>query len=210
MKIDKDVKKFVMTVFGIGAICIAFSVLSGCGKTNTVVGSQGPAGAVGPSGTPGASGSNGLSVVSSSTAATAAECSNGGTVIAMAQAPAGTPYNTSEPDQTIVVVCNGQNGQVPLSIMYPIAPCTNASSPYKEQLLCLNDGGLLGDFSDSASGLNTRFAFIPTGSYADTDDSGCQFNVSVDAKGDSTLSYSAGSNQYGKWVAGSVTCVNNE
>ena len=94
--------------------------------------------------------------------------------------------------------------------MYPIAPCTEASSPYKEQLLCLNDGGLLGDFSDSASGLNTRFAFIPTGSYVDTDDSGCNFSVLVDSNGNSTLTYTAGNNQYGTWVAGSVTCNNNE
>jgi hypothetical protein len=185
----------------------------GCGqlKGNTgAVGATGAQGSTGQTGSQGVAGENGLSIVSSTTTATATECSNGGTVIAMAQATTGMPYSTSEPNQTMVVVCNGQNAEVPLSIMYPIAPCTNTSSPYKEQLLCLNDGGLLGDFSDSASGLNTRFAFLPTGSYIDTDDSGCQFNVVVNAHGDSTLSYNSGYNNYGTWLSGSITCNNNQ
>ena len=206
-------------------IVLVLVSLSACGRLQMVqgqVGPQGISGAVGATGetgsqgiqgqvgATGSTGQNGLSVVAKTTPATPTQCSNGGTVIAMAQAPAGTPYSTSEPNQNIIIVCNGQNAQVPLSIMYPVAPCTNVSSPYKEQLLCLNDGGLLGSFSDSASGLNTRFAFIPTGAYIDTDDSGCQFNVSVNAHGDSTLTYGSGNNGYGAWSAGGVTCTNNQ
>ena len=203
--LEEQTKQAAAIVLISGIFVIAISMLSGCGRRD-LVGIPGPQGSAGPAGPQGNSGSNGLSIVAATTPATVAECANGGTVIAMAQAPAGTAYTTSEPDQSIVVVCNGQNGTSPLSIMYPVAPCTNASSPYKEQLLCLNSGGLLGDFSDNANGLNTRFAFIPTGSYIDTDDSGCQFNVSVASNGSSTLTYAAGHNQYGSWVAGSVTC----
>lgn len=162
-------------------------------------------GGQGAPGTNGTKGNDGLSVVISTAPTTPLECSNGGTVVALAVSPAGTPYNTSEPDQTIFFVCNGQDAKNPLEIVYPIAPCTNASSPYKEQLLCLNDGGILGSFSDTMSGSNTRFAFLPSGSYIDTDDSGCNFSV-VTASGASTLSYSAGSNQYASWAANSITC----
>lgn len=90
-----------------------------------------------------------------------------------------------------------------------IAPCTVASSPYKEELLCLNNGDVLASFSDTMSGSNTRFALIGSGSFIDTDDSGCNFSVSIDNSGDTTVSWSSGSNQYATWTASSITCVNN-
>ena len=94
--------------------------------------------------------------------------------------------------------------------MWLIAPCGQASSPYKEQLMCLNNGSLLSSFSDSTSGNETRFALIPVGTYEDTDDSGCVFTVSLASDGVSTIvSWNAGSGQYSTWVAGSQTCQAN-
>jgi hypothetical protein len=89
-----------------------------------------------------------------------------------------------------------------------IAPCGVSSSPYKELLLCLVNGDVMGSFSDSASGLNTRLALLSAGSYVDTDDSGCQFTVSIDNSGNTTVSWNQGSNQYSSWVATSVVCKN--
>lgn len=111
---------------------------------------------------------------------------------------------------TKAVVLNGLNGQNGVnSINKLIAPCTKASSGWKEELLCLSDGTLLASFSDNASGLNTRFSIIPTGNYIDTDNSQCLFNVTVDANNNSTVSWYAGSNSYGTWQAGTVVCSNN-
>lgn len=100
----------------------------------------------------------------------------------------------------------GQNAPTALALEQFIAPCTNASSPWKEQLLCYNNGQLMADFSATMSGNETRLSFIPAGSYEDTDDSGCNFSVSTDSAGDSVVSWSAGSNQYATWTASSVTC----
>jgi hypothetical protein len=86
-----------------------------------------------------------------------------------------------------------------------IQPCTASSSPWKEVLLCLPDGNILADFSDNASGLDTRLSLIPPGTYQDTDNSGCVFNVAASGSGLS-VSWGAGSNQYATWPAGAVYC----
>ena len=65
----------------------------------------------------------------------------------------------------------------------------------------LQGGRVPGNFSESASGTNTRFAFIPNGSYVDTDESGCNFTVTGDGSTTSTISWSAGSNSYATWSA---------
>lgn len=182
-------------------LVIVMLMLTGCGHVTTQYVTGSPV-----NGTDGTNGADGLSVVFNTAPATTLQCSNGGTAVAMANATIGTPYSTSLPNQSVFFVCNGQNGQTPLSVISTVAPCTNASSPWKEQLLCLSDGSLLGDFSDNASGLNTRFAFIPNGSYIDTDSSGCNFNVNVASDGSSTVSWNAGSNSYGNWTTASQTC----
>jgi hypothetical protein len=108
------------------------------------------------------------------------------------------------------VVLNGVDGKDGInSVTKLIAPCGNESSPWKEQLICLNDGTLLASFSANMSGLDTRFSIIPTGSYIDTDESGCYFNVKVDENNNSTVYWNAGSNKYSKWDNGEMTCKNN-
>lgn len=151
-------------------------------------------GTPGPQGQPG---QNGTSSSISVSPASPTECPNGGQDIVVTNGGVvSAPYT----------VCNGVN---PVSPVQLIAPCTMASSPWKEELVCLSNGEVLADFSDDASGLNTRLSLIPTGSYIDTDDSGCQFNVSIDNSGNTTVSWNAGSNQYATWVASSIVCTAN-
>jgi hypothetical protein len=157
---------------------ISALVLSGCGKNDTVytAGQQGPAGPQGVAGQVGATGATGANGTNGATGATGA------------------------------TGAAGQNAPTALALEQFIAPCTNASSPWKEQLLCYNNGLLMADFSATMSGDETRLSFIPAGSYEDTDDSGCNFSVSVDSAGDSIVIWGAGSNQYATWTASSVTC----
>ena len=64
MKIDNETKKAIKIILCIGVGCIAFNLLSGCGKVGPQGpagqnGSIGPQGAVGPQGLPGSSGPQG-------------------------------------------------------------------------------------------------------------------------------------------------------
>ncbi len=56
-------------------------------------------------------------------------------------------------------------------------PC-GAQSAYNEVFLKLSTGQYLASFSDSASGLNTRFTILTDGSFVTTDGSHCYFTVS--------------------------------
>jgi hypothetical protein len=96
------------------------------------------------------------------------------------------------------------------SVVSLIAPCGVASSPWKEQIMCLTTGQLLASFSQNSAGQNTRFSLIGTGDYEDTDESGCNFHVDVDDLGNSTVSWKAGSNTYSTWQDMSQTCINLE
>ena len=118
--------------------------------------------------------------------------------------PQGVSGPQGSPGSSGVNGSNGTNGTN--SIVSEVAPCGENSSPWKEQLLCLDNGTILASFSDSASGLNTRFANIGTGSYDDTDSSGCQFSVVVATDGSTTVSWDHGSNQYSTWTSGTYTC----
>lgn len=177
-------------------------------------GQQGLQGTSGPQGSTGASGqqgAQGYSIVTEVLPAPA--CPNGGYIYLIA-----TDTNRDgvldEGDANLqsMMICNGVNGTngtdgtdaalpayTPVSI---VQPCTSASSPYKETLLVLEDGEILSSFSDTLSGTNTRFAFLPDGTYEDSDDSGCVFTV-VTASSTRSISWSAGSNSYGSWTAGS-------
>ena len=84
-----------------------------------------------------------------------------------------------------------------------IYPCGIGSATYKEVLVCLSTGELLGSFSDDAAGNETRLVIIPTGSYEDTDDSGCTFTVTAEV-GRSTVNWPA--NQSKGWSDGAETC----
>lgn len=163
------------------------------------------------SSTPICNGQNGTSVVFTTAAASAQECPTGGNVLLMASDTLGTGvWDPTDANQQSMMICNGVQGQAgppsPFSPIYPITPCGANSSPWKEVLLCLEDGSILADFSEDMQGEETRLAFIPPGSYEDTDNSGCYFNVASDGNGGNTVSWGAGSNQYATWNAGGYDC----
>lgn len=167
----------------------------------------------------GSDGTNGMSMVFTTVPATPAQCQYGGNVLLMALDALGTGiYSSSDPNQQSAKICNGApgaNGEPgapgsasKFSVVHPIAPCGEASSPWKEVLLCLADGSILATFSSAMDGNQTRLSFIPAGSYIDTDQSGCHFSVANDGLGGHTVSWAAGSNQYSTWSAESYTCRN--
>lgn len=188
-------------------------VCNGTNGTNGANGSNGTNGSNGVNGVNGSNGSNGADGISSTFSVVAdsgAHCSNGGYDITL------TDVYHSETDY----VCNGtngsngQNGQagtngtnganggtISFNLVQAIMPCGAASSPWKEVLLGLQGGQLLSSFSESASGTNTRFSFIPNGTYSDTDSSGCQFTVTGDGSTVSDIHWNAGSNGYSSWAA---------
>lgn len=111
----------------------------------------------------------------------------------------------------IAYIYNGINAPISaFTFNKEIAPCGQASSPWKEQLLCMTNGNILASFSDNAAGLNTRLSNIPTGNYIDTDNSGCNFHIQVNSDNSTTVSWDAGSNQFATWVASSSICSNNQ
>lgn len=82
------------------------------------------------------------------------------------------------------------------SILVYIEPCGAGSSSYKEVLLGLSGGQVYSEFSGSSDGTTVRNTLLPDGSFQDTDDSHCPFNVSTDAAGDRLVSWSSGSATY--------------
>jgi hypothetical protein len=95
-----------------------------------------------------------------------------------------------------MTICNGINGADGITPAYSfvssIVACPANTSAYREVLLCLQNGKILGSFSANMNGDQTRLSFLPTGSYINTDGSSCLFNVSVTASG-SMVSWSGGS-----------------
>lgn len=111
--------------------------------------------------------------------------------------PVGAPGATGSPG-----ISPSLPASTPMSI---IMPCGPNSSPYKEVILCLYDGTLLASFSQDVGGSYTRLSMLPTGTYMDTDSSGCIFTVASSTLG-LTTSWAAGSNLYSTWIDGSVLC----
>ena len=161
--------------------------------TQTQVLCDGATGATGATGAGGSAGSNGHSVVFQTTAAIPNDCPAGGSTIMMALDvnDAGF-YSALDPNQQSVTLCNGMNGTngtngqdapVPAyTPVEPIMPCGNTVA-YKEVLLRLSNGQVLGAFSNDVSGYMTRLAFLPDGSFIDTDTSGCNFTLSTSSDG---------------------------
>ena len=191
-----------------------FILMVGCGANNGVNGINGINGINGANGIDGLNGKNGQSIVYTQIEATTEQCPTGGKALVIATDSEGTGvYSAVDTNQQSMVICNGLQGaegqQGPVSAfspMIPIRPCGAASSPYKEVLLCLADGSVLSSFSSTMSGDNTRLAFLTSGSFQDTDESGCIFNVTTD-QNSTTIEWSAGSNQYGSWNAQTVICA---
>lgn len=140
-------------------------------------------GETGAIGSAGASGATGTSVIFQTVAASVQMCAAGGSTIIMAE-DVDHSHSIGSEDQNIqeVTLCNGSNGAnapVPAySIVEPIFACGN-SVAYKEVLLRLSSGQVLGAFSDNASGAMTRLAFLSDGTFMNTDNSGCTFSLAT-------------------------------
>lgn len=176
-------------------VCNGSTGLQGVAGNNGTNGSNGANGATGATGSQGSAGINTTFSVSSSSLAS---CPTGGVDLTLTDA---THTDTEH-------LCNGLNGAsgqagtngtnganggtVSFNLVQAIEPCGATSSPWKEVILGLQGGQLLSSFSDSASGSNTRFAFIPNGSYTDTDSSGCSFSVTGNGVSTSDISWSGG------------------
>ena len=141
----------------------------------------------GVAGATGSAGTNGVSMVFQVVAATPAQCQAGGTNILMAL-DSDRSGNLSASDQNFqsTVLCNGQDGKNAQTSSYtpvePILACGNAVA-YKEVLLRLSDGQVLGSFSQDTGGTMTRLSFLPDGTYMNTDSSGCIFSLNTATDG---------------------------
>lgn len=162
-------------------------------------GPQGPQGNTGPQGPQGNTGPQGNAGLDGISCTVVSVVPNTGFPTGGAKLTCGT--------QSVVVI-NGAQGAsgASYSVVQEITPCGASSSPWKEVLLQLAGGQLLGSFSDNASGLNTRLSNIPDGSYVDTDNSGCNFTVSSNTTTEvRSISWDAGSNSFSTWTAQTIT-----
>lgn len=165
-----------------------------CDGNAGATGAQGSAGSTGASGHNGTNGSNGSNGVSCTVQA----------ITPSASSPTGGALLTCGLTQVVVYNGAANAAAAMLQIVQQITPCGPNSSPWKEVLLQLAGGLLVGSFSDNSSGLNTRLSDLPDGSYVDTDNSGCNFSVSTSGSTRS-VSWSSGSNSYGSWSANTIT-----
>lgn len=178
----------------------------GSNGTNGSDGAQGPQGASGQNGTNGTNGQDGAQ----GPQGIAGQNGSNGVSCTVTQIIPSSSYPLGGAQLTcgtqVVVVFNGAAGSNAQSytVVQEITPCGAASSPWKEVLLQLAGGDLLGSFSDNASGLNTRFSNIPDGGYVDTDNSGCNFTVSTSGSTRS-ISWAAGHNSYSTWAAQTIS-----
>lgn len=135
-------------------ILLLLLILIACKGTDGKDGTPGSAGSTGSPGTPGNDGSPG------------------------SQGPAGLPGPAGEAGPQGLPGPPGQNATytnfLPIAI---IDPCGNTNGIYDEVLIQFMNGTLLASFSDSASGLNTRFSVLGPGDYVTTDGSNCHFHV---------------------------------
>lgn len=171
-------------------VILSILVLTGCGKeypqylqSQGASGNDGSSGNEGEQGTPGVAGSNGHSVVFASVAATKQQCKNGGSVLLTAlDVNDNLVLDSGDANLTATNICNGKNGKVkkkrnPYKIVGLIDPCGDAPGVHDEVFIKFQNGTIIASFSDSASGLNTRFSVLTPGSYVTTDGSNCHFTV---------------------------------
>jgi len=176
-------------------------------------------GSSGVTGAIGATGINGTSSSLSLVAASADQCADGGWEItatnggvtsqgyALCNGVTGATGATGATGSTGAIGATGAAAPTsPLSLVQLIAPCGLASSAYKEEFMLFSDGSLLADFSASSDATTVRLSLIPDGSYIDTDNSGCNFQVST-SNNSRTISWGAGSSSDDPsgWSAGGWT-----
>lgn len=132
----------------------------------------------------GTDGANGHSLVFHTVPAPAEVCAAGGYTLLMSVdiADSGV-YDFSNPNQQSLTLCNGQSAPVAAySPVEPIIPC-GETVPFKEILLRLHNGQVLGSFSEDTGGTMTRLAFLPDGTFMNTDGSSCVFTLATSPNG---------------------------
>jgi hypothetical protein len=139
-------------------------------------------GATGSSGPIGPAGQDGSSFALTIVTAPLSVCPAGGSTLLMAlDVDHLGSYSADEPEQQALTLCNGASAPATAySPVEAIQPC-GATVAYKEVLLRLANGQVLGSFSDDTSGTMTRLAFLSDGTYMDTDGSSCVFSLSTDS-----------------------------
>lgn len=153
----------------------------------------------GVAGTDGQNGESGLSLVLDTIVANSSQCSNGGNVILIANdSDRNGIFDVTDANVRSLTVCNGNNGAdgsdgvdgsdgqnasfrrfTPVDM---VMACGN-TSPYKEVLMILHSGDVLSSFSSTISGDMTRLAFLPDGTFMNTDGSSCIFTLSTSIDG---------------------------
>lgn len=147
-------------------------------------GSNGSDGKDGTNGADGTNGKDGNGVAFAVVNASVQQCSSGGSTILMATDVGNTGiYDVTAPNQKSMTICNGQNAVTPAyAPVETIQACGN-NVAYKEVLLRLSNGQVLGSFSNDTGGTMTRLAFLPDGEFMNTDNSGCQFSLFTSSDG---------------------------
>lgn len=140
----------------------------------------------GTNGANGSDGKDGNGVAFAVVNASAEQCPSGGSTILMATDVGNTGvYDVNASNQQSMTICNGQNAVAPAyTPVEPIYACGN-NVAYKEVLLRLSNGQVLGSVSDNTSGKMTRLAFLTDGNFVNTDNSGCNFSLSTSGDGKS-------------------------
>jgi hypothetical protein len=147
----------------------------------------------GVAGVNGVDGNAGKSMVFQTVVATVDQCSAGGVTLFMAlDTDQSQSLTTADENLQSITICNGANGvdgedgtASPITGFTPvdyIAACGNTVS-FKEILLRLQNGQVLGSFSSSTNGDMTRLAFLSDGEFMNTDNSGCVFTLSTSSDG---------------------------
>lgn len=166
-------------------VALLMLLVYGCGsKREAIVGPTGLNGAKGEPGVPGATGpqgargENGHSLLVLTASATPAQCAAGGVILVIAEDTNDNGVlDSPDSSPSTSILCNG--AAAPFTPVEYITPCGPESSAYKEILLRMADGSVLGSFSQDSSALTTRLALLPDGSYVDTDQSSCAFTLST-------------------------------
>lgn len=150
-------------------LLISFLVISGCGKTNSVVGSQGAAGSIGPAGPSGTSCTVATLTVGSPGAP------NGGSLVTCPDGTASVVLNGT-PGSNGTNGTDGTNGTAG-TVVTPMQFCSGFTQSYPntfaESGLCINNE-LYGVYSANSGFL----ALLPPGTYSsDGINSSCTFTI---------------------------------
>jgi hypothetical protein len=144
-------------------------------------------GGVGATGAAGPAGSDGFNMVFETAPAASGACEVKGVTMVMAlDTDRSGIVSVGDQSFSSVTLCDGRDGtDADLPAYTPVAPiyACGDSVAYKEVLLRLNNGQVLASFSNTTSGDMTRLAFIPDGTFMNTDNSGCTFTLATSADG---------------------------